>query len=113
MEPNQICITSFVRPHVRNCRISDPPKSWMDYTIFYISEASAVGSECHEMKKLFQATTGDDSVIWIGRVKLKVAPPPLLVLAHNRPPCESTMERLMANPMPLPWGLVVKKAEKI
>src|SRR6266478_7610511 len=60
-----------------------------------------------------QATKGDDSVTWIGRVKWKVAPPPLLALAHNCPPCDSTMERLMANPMPLPCGLVVKNAEKI
>jgi hypothetical protein len=27
--------------------------------------------------------------------------------------CDSTMERLMANPMPVPCGLVVKNAEKI
>jgi len=48
-----------------------------------------------------------------GKVKWKVAPRPLFAVAHNRPPCDSTMERLMANPMPLPCGLVVKNAEKI
>ena len=42
-----------------------------------------------------------------------VAPRASLEVAHNRPPCDSTMERLMANPIPLPCGLVVKKAEKI
>ena len=64
-------------------------------------------------EKVSQATKGDDSVTWCGRVKWNVAPPPLLALAHNRPPCDSTMERLMANPMPLPCALVVKNAEKI
>src|SRR6266436_3997902 len=38
---------------------------------------------------------------------------PSLVVAHNRPPCDCTMVRLMASPIPLPCGLVVKKAEKI
>jgi len=49
----------------------------------------------------------------VGKVKWNVAPRPSLAVAHNRPPCDSTIERLMANPMPLPWGLVVKNAEKI
>jgi hypothetical protein len=62
---------------------------------------------------VFHATKGEDSVTWIGRVKLKVAPPPLLALAHNCPPCDSTMDRLLAKPMPLPCVLVVKNAEKI
>src|SRR5882724_2315299 len=46
----------------------------------------------------------------VGKVKWNVAPRPLFAVAHKRPPCDSTMERLIANPMPLPWGLVVKKA---
>ena len=62
---------------------------------------------------VFQATKGDGSVTWIGKVKWNVAPAPLFAVAHKRPPCDSTMERLMANPMPLPCGLVVKNAEKI
>ena len=33
--------------------------------------------------------------------------------AHNRPPCDSMIERLMGRPMPVPSGLVVKKASKI
>src|SRR6266849_8012614 len=49
----------------------------------------------------------------VGRVKWNVAPRPSLAAAHNRPPCDSTMERLMANPMPLPCGLVLQNAEKI
>jgi len=36
-----------------------------------------------------------------------------LAVAHKRPPCDSTMERLMAKPMPEPCGLVVKKALNI
>ena len=38
----------------------------------------------------------------VGRVKQKVAPRSQLAVAHNRPPCDSTIERLIANPMPLP-----------
>jgi hypothetical protein len=49
----------------------------------------------------------------VGKVKWNVAPRPLFAVAHKRPPCDSTMERVMANPMPLPIGLVVKNAEKI
>src|SRR3989442_7497530 len=49
----------------------------------------------------------------VGRVKQKLAPRGELSAAHKRPPCDSTMERLMRSPMPVPWGLVVKKALKI
>src|SRR5215469_4323806 len=48
-----------------------------------------------------------------GSVKLNVAPRPSLGVAHKRPPCDSTIERLIARPMPEPCGLVVKKALKI
>ena len=48
----------------------------------------------------------------VGKVKWNVAPRPLFAVAHKRPPCDSTMERLIDNPMPLPWGLVVKNAVK-
>lgn len=43
----------------------------------------------------------------------KVAPRPALALAHKRPPCDSIIFRLIDNPMPVPCGLVVKKASKI
>src|ERR1700733_13380543 len=49
----------------------------------------------------------------VGKVKWNVAPRPLFAVAHKRPPCDSTMERLIDNPMPLPWGLVVKNESKI
>jgi PIN domain len=49
----------------------------------------------------------------VGKVKWKVAPRPELALAHKRPPCDSTIERLIAKPMPEPCGLVVKNALKI
>jgi hypothetical protein len=32
--------------------------------------------------------------------------------AHKRPPCASTIERQIDNPMPKPSGLVVKNASK-
>ena len=64
-------------------------------------------------KESVYATKGDDSVIWVGKVKRNVAPRPSLAAAHNRPPCDSTMERLIANSIPLPCVLVVKNAEKI
>src|SRR5580692_4563539 len=84
----------------------------MDHAISLFLIPLPSRSACHE-EEVSQATKGEDSVTWIGKVKLKVAPPPPFPLAHNCPPCDSTMERLMAKPMPLPCGLVVKKAEKI
>src|ERR1700686_1465976 len=35
----------------------------------------------------------------IGKVKWNVAPRPLFAVAHKRPPSDSTMERLIDNPM--------------
>jgi hypothetical protein len=35
-----------------------------------------------------------------------------LAVAHKWPPCDSTMERLIGSPMPVPPGLVVKKCPK-
>src|SRR2546430_3292911 len=49
----------------------------------------------------------------VGRLKQKLAPRCEFFSAHKRPPCDSTMERLMRSPMPVPWGLVVKNALKI
>ena len=63
--------------------------------------------------EILYVTGGLGFVTSVGKVKRKVAPRPSLAVAHNRPPCDSTMERLMANPIPLPCDLVVKKAEKI
>ena len=37
-----------------------------------------------------------------GRLDEKIAPPPAYSSAHNRPPCISTMERLIDSPMPIP-----------
>jgi hypothetical protein len=45
--------------------------------------------------------------------ELKRRARPSFVVAHKRPPCDSMIERLIANPMPLPCGFVVKKACKI
>src|SRR5215475_7890202 len=39
--------------------------------------------------------------------------PSIVSGAHNRPPCDWTMEHLMDKAIPLPWVLVVKKAAKI
>jgi hypothetical protein len=50
-------------------------------------------------------------VTTVGRVK--GGAPSVIGGCHNGPPCDSTMERLIANPMPLLWSLVVKKAEEI
>src|SRR6266404_1891028 len=49
----------------------------------------------------------------VGKVRLKLAPRGELSAAHKRPPCDSTMERLIRSPMPVPLGLVVKNALKI
>jgi hypothetical protein len=45
-----------------------------------------------------------------GNAKWKVAPRCTFGVAHSRPPCASTMERLIDSPMPMPPGLVLKKA---
>ena len=45
-----------------------------------------------------------------GRAKWKVAPWSAFGVAHSRPPCASMIERLIDSPMPMPPGLVVKKA---
>ena len=42
-----------------------------------------------------------------GRVKENVAPRSGLFSAQIRPPCASTMERLIGNPIPIPVGFVV------
>ena len=43
-------------------------------------------------------------------MNVNVAPGPTLDDAHIRPPCASMMERQIDNPIPIPLGLVVKKA---
>src|SRR5712671_1244235 len=45
-----------------------------------------------------------------GRTNWNVAPGPALREAHRRPRCASTIDRLIESPMPIPPGLVVKKA---
>src|ERR1700722_1654545 len=47
-----------------------------------------------------------------GRVKWNVAPQLAFAVAHSRPPCASTIERLMDSPSPIPSLFVVKKASK-
>lgn len=47
------------------------------------------------------------SCVATGRVSLNSAPRGELGSADRCPPWASTMERLMASPMPMPWGLVV------
>src|SRR5262249_28485911 len=46
----------------------------------------------------------------IGNVNWKTAPRGSLAVPHSRPPCASTIERLIARPMPMPCGLVVWNA---
>src|SRR6266404_1546187 len=50
---------------------------------------------------------------WYGSVNRNVAPGPEFGVAQIRPPCDSTIERLIAKPMPVPCGFVVKNASKI
>ena len=49
----------------------------------------------------------------VSNVNRNVAPGPALAVAHNRPPWDSTIERVIARPMPVPCGLVVTKESKI
>jgi hypothetical protein len=48
-----------------------------------------------------------------GNVKWSVPPRTPLPLAQIRPPCDSTIDLLIAKPMPLPCGFVVKNASNI
>jgi hypothetical protein len=48
----------------------------------------------------------------VGKVKWNVAPSPPLPAAQIRPPCDSTIDLLIARPMPLPSGFV-KNASNI
>src|SRR4051812_19345346 len=48
-----------------------------------------------------------------GKVKMNVAPCGSFASAHNRPPCDSTIERQIASPMPIPCSFVVKNGSKI
>jgi hypothetical protein len=41
-----------------------------------------------------------------GRTHVKVAPGPAFLDAQRRPPCASTIERLIRSPIPMPFGLV-------
>ena|SRR5213593_3607511 len=54
--------------------------------------------------------TCPDLGTWIqaeGSVNAKVAPDPLFGSAHIRPPWASMIDRLIASPMPMPFGFVV------
>ena len=48
-----------------------------------------------------------------GKVKWNVAPRPPSPLAQIRPPCDSMIDLLIARPIPLPCGFVVKNASNI
>lgn len=54
-------------------------------------------------KKLSHGSTLEPT----GRVKQKHAPPSLRDSAQRRPLCDSTIERHIASPIPIPLGLVV------
>ena len=47
-----------------------------------------------------------------GRVNCNVAPRLEFAVAHTRPPCDSTMERVIANPIPVPLRLGGKECVK-
>jgi len=53
------------------------------------------------------------SDVRMGKVNWNVAPRGCPPVAHSRPPCAVTMDRLMLSPIPVPSALVVKKAWKI
>src|SRR3979411_535996 len=48
-----------------------------------------------------------------GRDMWKVAPRGEPLEAHKRPPCDSSIERLIESPIPVPWLFVVKNGLKI
>jgi hypothetical protein len=48
-----------------------------------------------------------------GKVKWNVAPRPPLPLAQIRPPCDSTIGLLIATPMPLPYGCLIRQSKAV
>ena len=48
-----------------------------------------------------------------GKVKMNFAPCGSFFSAHSRPPCDSTIERQIASPMPIPCSFVVKNGSNI
>ena len=48
-----------------------------------------------------------------GNVKMNFAPCGSFLSVHSRPPCDSTIERQIASPMPIPCSFVVKNGSKI
>src|SRR5438105_2099857 len=80
-----------------------------DQTCQSLSNGVVVVHDEHGCSRL-----GHDSVYTlVGSVRENVAPRGELSEAHKRPPCDSTMERLIDSPIPSPRGLVVKNASKI
>ena len=67
---------------------------------------SADGKGIVRIEDRFDTGAGD---LWssTGSFNEKTAPWGSLDVAHSRPPCASTIERLIASPMPIPAGLVV------
>ena len=51
---------------------------------------------------VFVDTTGSRATLLVGSVKQNCVPRGGLSAAHKRPPCDSTMERLIRSPMPVP-----------
>src|SRR5437773_6297222 len=48
-----------------------------------------------------------------GRAKMNFVPCGLFFSSHSRPPCDSTIERQIASPIPMPLSFVVKNGSNI
>src|SRR5712664_3028261 len=71
-----------------------------------LSRRSPLFVQDHEV----QAWIGNAVSAFTGRVNCNVAPWGTFAVAHSRPPWASTIERQIESPIPMPLGLVVKKA---
>ncbi|MEA2966023.1 MAG: hypothetical protein QOI46_6121, partial [Alphaproteobacteria bacterium] len=58
----------------------------------------------------FASRSGTARIHPAGSVKWKTAPLGVLSVAHTLPPCASMIDRQIDSPIPMPAGLVVKKA---
>src|SRR5690554_2698669 len=74
-----------------------------------LSEARIVVHDEHNMFVRRHAA----AVASTGSAKTNVAPCGVLFSAQSRPPWDSTIERQMASPMPIPRSFVVKKGSNI
>src|SRR5207249_5947312 len=91
------------------------PASIQDTLAIVVKRPNLACGRIHhdELRRLPGAMLASAGAGPTGRENWKMAPCGSFGVAHSRPPCASTMERLIASPMPMPPALVLKNALNI